>query len=92
MRQALVVWCGRGGVREGGASSGVPESHGWGWAPNTQTECEGSGWVGGGQMGQMQLVWARACCGGKKNVRGWSLAGVPRFWAVGTSWDGVSPG
>ena len=28
----------------------------------------------------------------KKNVGGWSLVGVPRIWAVGTSWDGVSPG
>ena len=28
----------------------------------------------------------------KKNVKDWSLAGVPRIWAVGTSWNGVSPG
>ena len=69
--RALVVWCGHGGEREGGASLGVPESYGWGWAPNTQTEREGSGWVGGGQMGRMQLVWAWACRGGKKNVKDW---------------------
>ena len=81
--RALVVWCGRGGEREGGASSGVPESYGWGWAPNAQTKREGSGWVGGGQIGRMQLVWAQACRGGKKKCWGLEFGGGASYLGSG---------